>query len=238
MILDLLIAITATAGAAIVIAAISLSIPAPASGRIGIAAVLTAWFFVAAALAATGAVGPAGLGTPGVGIAVVLPIVLIAIIAPRWATLRSALYGIPIPILIGVNAVRVFGYFFIIHYAAGRLPAPFAPSAGWGDVLVGVTAIPVAFMAARQVAGWRPITFSWNLVGIVDLVLAIFFGVTSAIDSPLRMFTEGPDTSLMAELPMFLIPGFLVPVFVLTHLAVFVRIARREPHGAAHLVRS
>ena len=121
MILDLLIAITATAGAAIVIAALSLSIPAPASGRIGIAAVLTAWFFVAVALAATGAVGPAGLGTPGVGIAVVLPIVVIAILAPRWAILRNALYGIPIPILIGVNAVRVFGYFFIIHYAAGRL---------------------------------------------------------------------------------------------------------------------
>ena len=36
---------------------------------------------------------------------------------------------------------------------------------------------------------------------------------------------------------MFLIPGFLVPVFVLTHLAVFVRLARREPHGAAQLMR-
>ena len=37
---------------------------------------------------------------------------------------------------------------------------------------------------------------------------------------------------------MFLIPGFLVPVFVLTHLAVFVRLARREPHGAAQFMQS
>jgi hypothetical protein len=178
MILDLLIAITATAGAAVVIAALSLSIPAPASGRIGVAAVLTAWFFAVVALGATGAVTPAGLGTPGVGLAVVLPIAAIAILAPRWPILRSALYGIPLPMLIGVNAVRIFGYFFIIHYAADRLPAPFAPSAGWGDVFVGVTALPVALLAARQVAGWRPITFVWNLIGIVDLVLAIGFGVT------------------------------------------------------------
>ena len=33
---------------------------------------------------------------------------------------------------------------------------------------------------------------------------------------------------MMAELPMFLIPGFLVPVFILTHIAVFVRLARAE----------
>ena len=77
-------------------------------------------------------------------------------------------------------------------------------------------------------AGWRPIAFVWNLVGIADLVLAVGFGVTSAINSPLRIFAGGPDTTLMAELPMFLIPGFLVPVFILTHLAVFVRLARAE----------
>ena len=32
--------------------------------------------------------------------------------------------------------------------------------------------------AAWQATGWRPIAFVWNLVGIVDLVLAIFFGAT------------------------------------------------------------
>ena len=43
---------------------------------------------------------------------------------------------------------------------------------------------------------------------------------------------------MMAELPMFLIPGFLVPVFVLTHLAVFVQLAHREPHGAAQFMQN
>ena len=40
------------------------------------------------------------------------------------------------------------GVFFIALWALGRLPAPFAPSAGWGDVLVGLTALPIAHRVA------------------------------------------------------------------------------------------
>jgi hypothetical protein len=227
MTLDLLIAVIATACAAIVISALALSTPASPSQRIGITAVMIVWFFADVALAATGG-SPGGLGTPGLGIAVLLPILAIALLAPRVAILRSALYGIPLSVLIGVNALRVFGYFFIIHYDAGRLPAPFAPSAGWGDVLAGIFAIPVAIIVAREVTGWRPIAFLWTLFAAADLILAVGFGVTSAYDSPLRIFTGGPDTTIMSQLPMFLIPGFLVPVFFLTHIAVFVRLARTE----------
>jgi len=230
MTLDLIIAIIATACAAISIAALTLSIPVSSARRIGTATVMAAWFFVAVTLAATGAVSPDGLGTPGLGVAVLLPIVAIAFLTPRIAVLRNALYNIPISVLIGVNALRVFGYFFIIHYDAGRLPAPFAPSAGWGDVLAGIFAVPVAILVAREAAGWRPIAFLWTLFAIVDLILAIGFGVTSAYDSPFRIFSGGPDTGMMSELPMFLIPGFLVPLFVLTHIAVFVRLAK-APNG-------
>ncbi len=167
---------------------------------------------------------PPGLGTLGVGAAVLLPILAIAFLAPRWQPLRNALFGIPVPVFVGVNAVRVLGVFFLILYADGRLPAPFAPSAGWGDIVVGITALPVAFLAARQATGWRPIGLVWNVAGFADLVMAVGLGVTSAIDSPLRIFVEGPDTTLMSQLPMFLVPGFLVPLLLLTHLAVFVRL--------------
>ena len=128
----------------------------------------------------------------------------------------------PIPILIGVNALRVFGYFFIIHYAAGRLPAPFAPSAGWGDVLAGVTAIPVAFIAAWQATGWRPIAFLWNLVGIVDLVLAICLrrDVGDRFTVPvLHRGTGHRNDGGAADVSHSGVPG--ASSFVLTHIAVF-----------------
>jgi hypothetical protein len=233
MTLDLLIAVTATASAAVVIAALTLSAPASPAERVGATGVLIAWFLVAVILAATGAVAPDGFGTPVVGLSVLVPIVAGALLAARSELVRNALYGIPLPVFVAVNALRVFGVFFLILYADGRLPAPFAPSAGWGDIAVGVAAVPVALVVARQAAGWRPLAFVWNLVGIADLALAVGLGVTSAVDSPLRIFADGPDTSLMAALPMFLIPGFLVPFFVLTHLAVFVRLARAGKRAPA-----
>jgi hypothetical protein len=218
MIADLLIAIGSTAAAALVVWALSASVPAPARTRITFAAVLAGWFSIAVALGATGVFAPQRLGTPGLGAAVLLPILAIAWLAPRWAALRNAFLGIPVPVLVGVNAVRVL-------YAHGRLPAPFAPAAGWGDIAIGAMALPVAWMIARQAGGWRPAALVWNLLGLADLAVAVGLGVLSAPDSPLRVFTEEPGTSVMAVLPMFVVPGFLVPLLVLTHLAVFYRLS-------------
>jgi hypothetical protein len=187
--------------------------------------VLTLWFVVAVTLAATGAVTPSGFGTPGVGLAVVLPVV-VGVAAMRWTAFGAAVAGIPLPVLIGVNAPRVLGLFFLLLYAAGRLPAPFAPSAGWGDVITGLVALPVAFLVGHRVAGWRPIALVWNVLGAGDLVAAVGLGVASAVDSPLRIFAAGPDTTLMSQLPMFIVPGFLVPLWMLTHIVVFGKLRR------------
>jgi hypothetical protein len=225
MTLDLVIAVGVTCAAAIVIASLALSIAASYGQRLGLAAVLTLWFVVVVALAATGAVTPSGLGTPGVGIAVIAPIIVAVSLAFAWEMFRTAVAGIPLAVLIGLNVVRVLGVFFVVLYAAGRLPAPFAPSAGWGDIITGIAAAPVALLVATKGTGWRPITLAWNVFGTADLIAAIGLGVASAADSPFPISHAGPDTTLMAELPMFIIPAFLVPLLMLTHIAVFARLA-------------
>jgi hypothetical protein len=237
MTIDVLIAIMLTAAAAATVAALAASIPSSRATRIGFGVVFTAWFFIAVILGLTGILASDRLGTPGLGAAVALPVLAIAFLTPRSAALRNAAFGIPLPILIGVNALRVLGVFFVMLYAEGRLPAPFAPSAGWGDIFVGVTALPVALLAARETGGWRPLAFIWNVIGFADLVNAISLGVMSATGSPLRIFTGGPDTNLMTALPMFLIPGFLVPLLMLTHLAVFARLWRAAPDPAVRFAK-
>jgi hypothetical protein len=52
--------------------------------------------------------------------------------------------ALSIELLVGVNTVRLLGLFFILLYAAGRLSPPFALVAGWGDVAIGLAAVPVA----------------------------------------------------------------------------------------------
>jgi hypothetical protein len=109
--------------------------------------------------------------------------------------------------------------------AEGRLPPTFATYAGWGDIGVAVLAVPLAWAVHARVAGWRALTLAWNTLGLLDLLVAVTLGVGSATASPLRFIHESPESSTMATLPWVLVPGFLVPVYVLTHLAIFAQLA-------------
>ena len=157
---DLLIAIVLTAAAAFVVWTFSAALPGPRPRRIKLATALVAWFAVIVALGATRVLAPETLGTPAVGLVVVLPVVAFAILGTRIAGWREALMAIPLPALVAAHAVRVLGIFFLILHAQGRLPAPFAPIAGWGDIIIGATALPVAWMAATAMPGWRPVTLT------------------------------------------------------------------------------
>ena len=222
---DLIGAIGLTASAAIVIGILGHWYAAGKDGNQRILAWHAVWFVLIAGLGATGTFNyPAGIGTPGLGVAVMLPVAIIAILAIRVPSLRAALLSIPLSTLIGVNTVRVLGLFFVLLYMNGRLPAPFAPTAGWGDIVIGATALPVAWALSRRASGWRTMALVWNSLGLLDLFAAVGLGVASAEGSPLRVFYGEPSTAVMTGLPWLLIPAFLVPNLILTHLAVFHRI--------------
>ena len=219
---DLIGAIGLTASAAIVIAVLGRWYAGGKDGNRRILAWHAVWFVLVVGFGAAGTFNyPAGLGTPRLGAAVTLPVAIIAIMAIRATALRAALLSIPLSTLIGVNAVRVLGLFFVLLYTNGRLPAPFAPTAGWGDIFIGATALPVAWAASRRALAWRTLILVWNSLGLLDLIAAVGLGVASAEGSPLRVFYGEPSTAIMAGLPWLLIPAFLVPNLILTHLAVF-----------------
>src|SRR5256885_4180286 len=178
---DLIGSVELTSSAAIVIAALSIGFGSNAPARIRIAAWLSAWFVIVAILAATRALYyERALGAPSLGIAVALPIAVLCIPGGCVQPLHDALHRVPLWLLVGVHAVRLLGISFIILYAAGRLPAPFAPVAGWGDIFVGAMAAPVAWLAYRQIANARAIVWTWNLIGIADLIAAVGLGVMSS----------------------------------------------------------
>jgi len=221
---DLIGSVELTASAATVIAALSIGFGSNAPARIRIAAWLTAWFVIVAILAATRALYyERALGAPSLGIAVALPIAVLCILVACVQPLHDALHRVPLWLLVGVHTVRLLGISFVILYAAGRLPAPFAPVAGWGDIFVGLTAPLVAWLVYRQGANARPIVWIWNMIGIVDLIAAVALGATSS-PGPLRLIFAEPSSAIMTTLPWLLIPGFLVPLLMSVHIAIFVRL--------------
>jgi hypothetical protein len=82
--IDLIGSVTLTASAAIMIAALSVGFGSTAMVRTRIAAWLTAWFVFVVILAATRALYyEGGLGAPGLGVAVALPIAVLCIVVAR-----------------------------------------------------------------------------------------------------------------------------------------------------------
>lgn len=154
--------------------------------------------------------------------------------------LREIVLRIPLSTLIAVNVARVIGVFFVILYAVGRLPAAFAQSAGFGDIIVGVLALPLAIAASSDTAPGSLIA-AWNALGIADLIIALSLGVLSAAGSPFRVFTAGPDSgATVGALPWAIIPTLLVPLYLLIHfgIAAKLRAARRATPRAAFTATS
>jgi hypothetical protein len=207
----------ATAGA--VMLALICSMPHTWAWRLASAGVFGAWVGVAIAVAAAG-----GLAAPAtVGILVAVPLAGVAALAATSPAVRSAMLAIPMPLIIGANAFRILGVGFLVLASLGRLSGPFPFSAGWGDIVVGMLAIPVAILAARVPSSDLRIV-AWNVLGTLDLMAAIVLGIGSTNGSPLQFIHAGAGSAAMATLPWSLVPTVLVPMYLVGHAIVFAHI--------------
>ena len=119
-------------------------------------------------------------------------------------------------LLTGIQAWRAGGLVFLAFHTFGLLPGLFAWPAGLGDIAIGLTAPWVALALARRPTFARSRRFAiWNMLGILDLVIAVSTGVLSSGFVP--GFVDGITTAPMARLPLVLIPAYLVPLFIMLH---------------------
>ena len=234
---DILSTAELTVSASIAVAFLSLAMAQTVGRRVAVLVALGAWFALVLAIGATGALSPAGGGAPALGLAVVLPIAALVSAYFALPSVRNAMTATPLAGLIAVHAIRLLGILFLVLYANGRLPAPFAPSAGWGDVFIGATALPLAWAVTRFGPAMRPLVILWGAVGGADLVVAVTLGALSA-PGPLQVFVGPPDSSPMTSLPWLIIPGFLVPILFFIHIVIFARLlTRSEACGRANAWR-
>jgi len=215
----------------ILISAIAIGVPAiwyvRARGGPTLLAIHILWFAAVMVLAASGALSwGLDYGAPVLALAIVVPIFVMLVLTTKVSASRAALSAIPLPALIGVHAIRILGFLFLLLFAAGRVSAPFAPAAGWGDVIAGATAVPVAWALASRGARVYALVIIWNSVGLLDFFLASGLGMTSAPGSPLQLLFDPPGSTAMATLPWAIIPAFLVPQLMVGHLAIYWRLGR------------
>ena len=186
------------------------------------------WIGFAIALATTGIYAATATPVPAVGVILALPLVAIGAAALLSAGVRETLLALPVPLLVGLNALRILpGAFILLLASQGKLSGPFPQSAGWGDIIVGVIAIPLMLTAARNFASNRGAVLAWNILGTLDLMEAVALGVLSAPGSPLQIFGGAVGSTGMWSLPWSSVPTLLVPFYFVTHGIVFAHLAQR-----------
>jgi hypothetical protein len=230
--LDVIGAIFATALYAVVVGVLVGLSPPRVATRLAAFAAAATWLGIIVAVGALGGLAPGVLGSIPANL---LPFAgLLALLFGGWFLVpqfRTAVLTVPLPALVGLHAGRLGGVFFLLLYADGRLSAPFAPTAGVGDMITGALAIPLTVMLALRFNIRRAWLGLWNAFGALDLVVAVSLGLLSAPGTPFRAFTVGPGTQAMTSLPWAFIPAMLVPIFLLIHVAIVTKL-RAAPQGA------
>jgi len=155
------------------------------------------------------------------GLAVLTPVLLFLVWFASSPGFRQFLLSLSPRALTLVHSVRIAGIVFLALATYKILPAYFALSAGWGDIIIGATA-PFAALYLANPAHRKGFIF-WQFLGIADLVNALALGTLSGFIDP-----HGISTAAMTVLPMSYIPTFAVPVFLMLHL-VSIAQARRWP---------
>jgi hypothetical protein len=146
-----------------------------------------------------------------IAIAAVTPIIVFSLWYAASAGFRQFALSLDPRLLTSAQAWRIIGFTFVLLEARGVLPAIFAWPAGYGDMAIGMTAAFVAWKLADP--AHRNSFILWQMLGILDLVIAVTTGTTAALISP-----QGPPMVPMTVLPLSLVPTFLVPLFVILHV--------------------
>ncbi len=162
------------------------------------------------------------------------PVLLFAFAYGLLPRVRAWVAAQDMAFLVGLQTWRVLGMVFLFLLGLGLLPATFAIPAGVGDVVVGVFALFALTALMRQTAGWENKVRWLVVLGVLDFVVAFATATLSGEGRPLRL--EGAHLPIvMQSLPMVLIPAFAVPLFMIAHLMVWMKLPSltrsAQPHA-------
>ena len=164
--------------------------------------VLFGWLVVALFLARPGVfASAANQPFPLIALAIGVQIVLGALLICGSRRVREIIDAVPQNWLVGLQFYRVVGLTFLVLYAAGLLPGVFALPAGIGDVLIGLSALLVAVVYARNHPQRDAYVTLWNWLGITDLVVAVATGFLSS-PSQFQIFAREAPNLLIGSFPL------------------------------------
>ena len=188
--------------------------PAQRSGNKSVALILGAWIFVATGAGVAGWLEKAN--APLVA-GIIWTLTAVALLACwKVPTLHKWAMKVELRWLVLLHLTRFIGFYFLFLCRRGELPFAFAAPAGWGDIIVATLA--VLLLALSGVRRWGMLII-WNTIGLADILFVIITALRLGLEDWRSMHA-------LREFPLSLLPTFLVPLIIVSHVLIFFRAAK------------
>ncbi len=188
-------------------------------GRV-VAAVGLVWLAAALAAGASGVLRT--LRPPAPQLVLVALTVAVIVAGIRVPAVRGWALTVEVRKLVALHLTRFVGAYFIVLFRRGELPFAFAVPGGWGDMLVAAGALLLLASGPPTSRARRTAYALWNLLGLLDILFVVATATRLALANPESM-------EALLRLPLSLLPTFLVPLIIASHLLIAVRLRRRGP---------
>lgn len=191
----------------------------------GLSALLLAWFAAAYVIGAEGLlVNEDGAVFAPIVVTAVIPVAAFLALYALSARVRDFVLSQDIRTLTMLQHWRVIGFAFLPLATFGVLPGLFAWPAGLGDLAIGLAAPYVVARIGRDPA-WVTSAglVRYQLLGLLDFAVAIATASLSAGAFP-ALIADGITSAPMDVWPLNLFPSFIVPIFIILHLSVLLKV--------------
>jgi hypothetical protein len=175
---------------------------------------LILWGLATLTAVAQGLLYSAPLPPPAFVPIVTLLMVVLIVVFPGF---RDRVMAVDIRTLVALHLVRFVGAYFLWLNTQGRLPTSFALPAGVGDLIVAVGAVALLLSGRAKSGGALLI---WNIVGFIDIMMVVANAFRVVLTDPAG-FAE------FRHLPLGLLPTFIVPLIIVSHILLFERLRRQ-----------
>jgi hypothetical protein len=174
------------------------------------------WLLAAIGVAGSGRLSE--LAPPAPQLAIVGLTVTLIVLGVALPGFRAWLATWRLRQIIALHVTRFVGIYFLVLYGRGELPYAFAVPGGWGDIAIATAALLLVVLVPDLTAhrGW---VLVWNVAGFVDIGYALLTATRLAMADPQSVIA-------LLRLPLSLVPTFLVPIIVASHVLVFVRLLK------------
>jgi hypothetical protein len=153
-----------------------------------------------------------------------LMLILFAIVA-NTPLFKKLLHAATLESLIAMHVFRILGVFFLLLYFYKLLDGPFGISAGLGDIITAIFAIPVARAVAHKKRGSRIAVYAWNIFGMLDIINLMALAYLGAAKAKAAGILPGGEMTIF---PFIWFPAFAPATILFLHFAVFKKLAAKR----------